>query len=58
MNKRKRDDIEGITNDIKESLFNISKSELIDWIMELHFHDMSDEDLLEDYQNFYGDLEK
>jgi len=54
---RKRDDIEGITNDIKESLFNISKSELIDWIMELNFHDMSDEDLLEDYQNFYGDLE-
>lgn len=55
--KRHIDDIEGMTQDIEDQLHNMSKSELIDWIMELNFrNNMSDQDLIDDYKAFYGDI--
>lgn len=55
-NKRLKEDIDGILEDIYHELHNSSKSELVQWIMELHFYNMSNEDLIEDYKNFYGEI--
>lgn len=55
---RKIDDIDGMLDDIRDNLLNTSKSDLVDWIMELNFHDMEEADLIHDYENFYGDIQK
>lgn len=56
MNKRHIEDLNGMLEDIYHELHNCSKSELAQWIMELHFYNMSEDDLIEDYKNFYGDI--
>jgi hypothetical protein len=56
MNKRHIDDIDGMLEDIQESLHNMSKSELAQWIMELNYYNMEENDLIEDYKNYYGEI--
>lgn len=58
MNKWKRhiDDIDGMIDDITESLHNTPKSELIDWIMQLNYDKMDNNDIIEDYKNYYGEI--
>lgn len=55
-NKRNIDDLDGMRRDIIDNLHGMSKTDLIHWIMELNFDNMSDEDFIEDYRNFYGDI--
>jgi len=56
MQGRKLDDLEGMLVDIRDNLQNMSKGDLIDWIMELNFYNMEKEDLISDYKSFYGTI--
>jgi hypothetical protein len=56
--KRKIDDVEGMLDDIAESMLNWSKKELVDSVMDCRYGDkVKNEDIIEEYRNFYGDIE-
>lgn len=50
--KRDKEDFDGMLDDIRQTYYSHSKSELIDIIMDLNHNEQSDDDLLEDWINF------
>lgn len=50
MFERKIDDLDGMYDDIKESFLNWNKIELVEFILERHYQDMDDDDLIEEFK--------
>ena len=51
--KRHVEDVEGMLDDIRESFYNCSMTELIDMIMENNYIDADYEDIINDYVNIF-----
>lgn len=51
--KRHIDDIDGMIDDIRESFYNCSVSELVDMIIENNYVDADSEDIINDYVNIF-----
>jgi hypothetical protein len=51
--KRHIEDIDGMIDDIRESFYNCSVSELVDMIIENNYVDADSEDIINDYVNIF-----
>ena len=47
------EDIDGMIDDIRESFYNCSVSELVDMIIENNYVDADSEDIINDYVNIF-----